>query len=207
MKYEEIKINEIYEVEGFDYQVIHKHDDSRTVFTFEVVSKNPYGWTEDELHLFSPIALPETGLLVSELGSIVYRTGEMSGYGFALGIGWYDNDWWGKFTHKNWRKATPEDEDKFRELLIQEAAKRGLVDGVEFESAASGIKSIVNTMDTRFDDEGFTIGVGFVFHKGKWATPIKNEKQDELDSTIEKLFKLGEELGIEVLLKLENKEK
>lgn len=207
MKFEEIKINEIYEVEGFDYQVIHKHDDSRTVFTFEVVSNNPYGWKEDELHLFSPIALPETGLLASELGSIVYRTGEMSGYGFNGESVWYDNNGWGGFAPDYWRKATPEDEEKFKKLLIQEAAKHGLVDGVEFRSPFSEVKCVVDAKRIRFDDKGFSMGGRFVFHDGKWATPIKNEKQDELDSTIEKLFKLGEELGIEVLLTLDNKEK
>ena len=208
MKYEEIKINEIYEVEGFDYQVIHKHEESRVTFTLEVGSNTPYGWAEDELHLFKPIALPETGLLVSKSESIVYRTGERSGYGFNPGGCWYDNNMWKKFTPENWRKATPEDEEKFKKLLIQEAAKRGFVDGVEFKSDVGlRIKSIINTKLLFFDFGGFTMGGGYVFHDGKWATPIKNKKQDELDRTIEKLFKLAEELGIEVLLTLDNKEK
>lgn len=207
MKFEEIKINEIYEVWGNEHKVVHKDYESRTIFTIEVGSDEPYGFDEGQLCLFSPIALPETGLLVSEAGSIVYRTGEMSGYGFSPHKIWYDNNMWIEFTPENWRKATPEDEEKFEKLLIKEAAKRGLVDGVEFKSAYSGRKCFVETKYTRFDDEGFSMGWGFVFHDGKWATPIKNEKQNELNSTIEKLFKLTEELGVDVTLTIDGKNK
>lgn len=207
MGFEEIKINEIYEVEGLVHHVVHKHNESKTVFTLAVGSDEPYGWTEDDLHLFSPIALPETGLLVSKSGSIIYRTGERSGYGFALGRGWYDNDDWGEFTSYHWKKATPEDELEFEKLLIKEAAKYGLVDGVEFESPFSGNKCVVNTKDTRFNCAGFTMGTAYVFYKGKWATPIKNEKQDELDESIKYMLSLAKKLGIDITLIIDGKKK
>lgn len=90
MKFEEIKVNEIYEVWDVEHQVVYKHEESKSVFTLEVGSDTPYSFAERHLSLFKP---------------------------------------------------------------------------------------------------------------------IKNKKQNELDSTIEKLFKLTEELGIEVLLTLDNKEK
>lgn len=190
MKYEEIEVGESVKNEhGYIGEVISKSDKFRVVTTIENKEDYcPLSWLESELELFQPIKkeLPESGLLVHSDGSLIFRTGETSGYGFDI----FD------IFHRicrsfidmpqNWRTATPEDEAKFIKLLKAEAEKRGL--GVDAK-----IKGHVGGGYPRANNGNFTPKInltlafnkhGRIFSNGIWAEPLT--MLDDVCDTIKK---------------------
>src|SRR5690554_3634698 len=126
MKYEEIKIGDVFTYLGEKETVISKSDEHKVITTIDSNNK-PTSWTEGGLDFLKPIKeeLPEEGLLVSKNGTIIYRTGEFSGYGFYSN-GRYKNldgelGAWNFDSHiAHWKPATPEQEKKFVGMLKKE---------------------------------------------------------------------------------------
>lgn len=159
---------------------------------------------EEEVNKF----LKDKGLLEEELEKDVWyiRKGEEGclaffyngddSYGFNCFEDWRDKldytikeiqnkyDWY--------RKATKEEVEP---LLIAEAKRRGLVEGVEFNDAWDGSKEIIGGgFMIDFSDGGLWSSEGkyCVFYEGKWATLIITE-----ELTIEQIQeKLGYKIKI-----------
>lgn len=188
MKYEEIKVGEAYRNNSFLETVISKSDQYKAVMT---VDENGAfnGWSVEELESFQPIKkeLPETGLLVHGSDTIVYRTGEISGFGFNA-VGNYENiDIWSfNCSPGEWRTATPQDEAKFIKLLEAEAEKRGLGVDAKIKGHADGDHEAFNEY---LHTPHFTTVCGWnkngcIFHNGIWAEPLT--MLDEVTEVIKK---------------------
>lgn len=119
MKYEEIKIGDVFRYQDDKETVISKSDRHRIITTIDDDMRSST-WSEIDLHYIKPIKeeLPEEGLLISLSGSLVYKLSDGSGYGFVYGnqSDYYFNKLW-CFSTKDWKPATPEQEKKFIEML------------------------------------------------------------------------------------------
>lgn len=136
--------------------------------------------------------LPKEGLLVSEFDSLVYKLSDSSGYGFISGClsDYFFNKGWDFSTDDHWRKATPEEEKQFCELLKKELEKRGLFEDTKIESHAnSGEKT---DSDWRFHKQYLPSICfnenGCIFYKGKFATP-KRDLLNEVSQVVSKELK------------------
>ena len=155
--------------------------------------------------------LPDEGLVVyKENGTIVYRTGKGTGYGFFNYRSFKiveDNDYIGTWTFEdfpeNWRQATPEEETKFIDLLRKECERRWLFKDTKIKSHASGNMLNLNSGNFR---AGFDVDLaynknGLIFKDGKFAEPL------EEDSEIEAIEVNGKEYLTEEALLQRFKEK
>ncbi len=184
MKYEKIELNESYMVECDEEKVIAKVDECEKIVT---IDKNYYvsSWRGDKLELFKPITkeLPKEGLLLNVTNNdFVYRTVEKSGYGFVSGVfhGVKENtDFSFVSSPELWQPATPEQEKRFIEMIKGECTKRGLYEDTKIKGHADGsISSLMN--DGKWLQKPPTITKiyntnGMIFHKGKFATPLKED--------------------------------
>ncbi len=190
MKYEEIEVGESYETEScYAEKVLFKHDESRQVVTIDE-DEGITSWHECQLGLFQPIKkeLPESGLLVSKLGCLIYRIGEDIGYGFDSRGVFSNYDTWSFIVFpKHWKPATPEDESKFVKLLKAEAEKRGL--GVDAKIKGHADNTLRYPMNDGKWNAMFNLTSGNnkngrIFHNGIWAQPLT--MLDEVCDTIKK---------------------
>lgn len=154
--------------------------------------------------------LPKTGLLVNiKDGSIVFRTGGASGYGFGYNKEFEKIDSWNfEVKPNNWRKATPEDEAKWLKLCEKHLVKIGFKKGIEFKSAFGSDPYHFNGISSfRGGDIQSLInkGGGSLMNKGKWATPIKDTNQDELDKAVKNMMRLAKASGVEITLIIDSK--
>lgn len=125
-----------------------------------------------------PKELPKEGLLVSRRGSLVYKLLDGSGYGFTFGeqSNYNFNKKW-RFSTEDWKPATLEQEVKFIEMLKKECRERELYEDIKIEMHANGAPLInpdYMEVSPRFD---LTTGYnrnGVIFHRGKFATPLKD---------------------------------
>lgn len=197
MKYEEIKVGDVFDFLGGEETVISKNDKYRFIVTIDY-EEAPTSWSEDELHFLEPLKeqLPEEGLLVSRNGTIIYRTGEFSGYGFRSNGNYKNLDGelgaWNFDSHiAHWKPATQEQEAKFKEMLKKECEKRGLYEDTKLDKFGinsdiyvnSGVYSVVFDPDVAWNKNGR------IFYKGKFATPLKEK------TTLELVSKAVQEIG------------
>lgn len=197
MKYEEIKIGDVFTCLDNELTVVSKNDKYRFIVTINY-EEAPTVWSEDELHQLKPLKeeLPEEGLLVSKNGTIIYRTGEFSGYGFYSN-GRYKNldgemGAWNFDSHiVHWKPSTPEQEKKFVEMLEIECEKRGLYEDTKIENHANGTSlTCPDRMEYQpaFNSKECWNKNGQIFYKGKFATPRK-------ETTLELVSKAVQEIG------------
>lgn len=191
MKYEDIKIGDVFNIFcDKKIKVISKNDEYRVITT---INDNliPRAWEESELRIFKP-TLPEEGLLVSNIGSLVYKLSDDSGYGFSYHdqfCYYFNKNWSFRSNPTQWRKATKEEREKFVELLKKECEKRGLFEDTEIEVHADGSTTDQTTFTPSFNSIRGWNKNGIIFYKGKFATPLKEE------STLEQVEKAVKELG------------
>lgn len=195
MKYEEIKVGDVFTYLDYKMTVISKSDEHKVITTVNC-DGGFSTWRENELYVLEP-ALPEEGLLVGILGAIVYRTGEYSGYGFDSDKNYKNlNDVKDAWTFNNspelWRKATEQEEEKFIEMLKKECEKRGLYEDTKIEKHADGdslgIPNYMGYVPKITSTSGLNKN-GLIFYKGEFATPRKEE------TTLEQVAKAVKELG------------
>ena len=152
--------------------------------------------------------LPAEGLVVyKESSTIVYRTGQSTGYGF-FNDGTFENyndnndctTWNFKNFPEEWRPATLEEELKFTELLKKECERRGLYRDTKVkECVFHGNNPNVNkfsycsckTLESVWNTNGC------IFYKGKFAEPLE-EKPTPLDDKIKELIELGRSKGLKI---------
>lgn len=118
--------------------------------------------------------LPESGLLVSKRGSIIYRIEGSEGFGFNPEKYGMSNSWSFISEPEHWRKATPEDEAKFLKLLKAEADKLNLGVDAKIKGHADGMKRNLNngTNTPIFHLSSAWNKNGQIFHNGIWAQPL-----------------------------------
>lgn len=183
MKYEDFKIGDRYSLGILEVKVISKSDEYKIITTIDN-DGNTGTWLNDDLEDFSPIEeeLPEEGLLVHKEGAIVYRTGEISGYGFDFNKNYrncndYKVGWSFNSTPKDWRKATKQEEEKFIKMLGKECEKHGLHGGTKLERWADGYVPSSNGCHLTFFPAANVKEIwnkkGVIFYKGEFATPLK----------------------------------
>jgi len=126
-------------------------------------------------------ALLETEWLKHFAGSIVFRTGENTGYGVGSSGIWkvFDENtknqrWSFNTCPQNWQPAT---EEEVKEMLIAEAKSRGIwdcpivsVNGLEWVEWHGNYNQ-----EFDFSENQLWSKYGLVFEKGKWATPIEEK--------------------------------
>lgn len=194
MKYEEIKIGDVFRYQNDEETVISKSDKYRFIVTIDS-EETPSTWSENELHQLKPLKeeLPEEGLLVSKFGTLVYRLSGSLGYGFSHGqqSGYLFNNKWKFCLDNHWKPATPEQEKKFVEILKKECESRGLYEDTKIEKHADGTSLIEDYMEVtpRFSSTSGYNKNGIIFYKGKFATPRKEE------TTLESVSKAAMEIG------------
>ena len=150
--------------------------------------------------------LPERGWLISSDGSIIYRTGEVAGYGLQFMTNvtsrWIDSGYYIiTFRPENWREATHEEVEQ---MLLEEAKKR--YGNNEVMSLYTNNEANHGTLDyngsVHFyrEDNDFYIKFfsGYcsckVFDNGEWAK-LAPSKPKPKEMTMKELTK---ELGYEV---------
>lgn len=194
MKITDFKIGETYLYDGqYEEKVLHIIRQQKKIVTINLKGE-VWVFEENELENFKPLKeeLPEEGLLVSERGALIYRTGESSGYGF-YGDYVNDNDWSFIELPKVWRKATKQEEEKFIEMLKIECEKRGLYEDTKIEKHADGTSlTFPDRMEYEptFNSKAGWNKNGQIFYKGKFATPRKQE-----ETTLTKIANVAKKLG------------
>ena len=188
MKYEEIKVGEVYKVGDYTEKVIEKNDEHKAVMTIDEDGEF-LAWSENQLESFQPIKkeLPESGLLVCTDGSLIFITGEQSGYGFDVFDIFHRVCRSFVSCPENWRTATPEEEARFIELLKAEAEKRGL--GVDAKIKGHADNTLRYPMNDGKWNAMFNLTSGNnkngrIFHNGIWAEPLT--MLDEVTEVIKK---------------------
>lgn len=100
---------------------------------------------------------------------------------------WSERDWYSK-TH-NWRLATPQEVEQ---TLVEEARRRGLVEGVHINSHWIGVNGSSFPLGStyRYCNDELWVEGGFVsytiFKNGKWATVIEQDKLSRLKEAFSK---------------------
>lgn len=194
MKYEEIKIGDVFRYQNDKETVIYKNGEYRFVTTIDSEG-TPTTFREEELHYLEPLKqqLPEEGLLVSKFGTLAYRLSGSLGYGFSHGqqsCYLFNNKW--RFSLDNhWKPATLEQEEEFVEMLKKECERRGLYEDTKIEAHVQGYGEYLNT--NHFYPNANLKAIynknGQIFYKGKFATPLKEE------TTLELVSKAVQEIG------------
>lgn len=202
MKIEDFKVGETYLYDGqYEEKVLHIIRQQKKIVTINLKGE-VWVFEENELENFKPPKeqLPEEGLLVHKEGTIVYRTGKRTGYGFDSNedyeilnsedcdkVGWTFNNF-----PEEWRKANKQEEEKFIEMLKKECDKRGLFEdtklsecGINNSTGAvnKGIYGVTLTSHEAWNKNGQ------IFYRGKFATPLKEE------TTLELVSKAVKEIG------------
>ena len=178
MKYEDFKVGDRYYLGILEVKVISKSDEHKIITVIDS-DGNTGTWLNDDLEDFSPIEeeLPEEGLLVSKLGSLVYKLSGGLGYGFARGkqSRYRFNKYWDFSDPEQWKPATPEQETKFIEMIKKECEKHGLFKDTKLEMHAQGSSSFL--IGCTFLPDADTTAIynkyGQIFYRGKFATPLK----------------------------------
>jgi hypothetical protein len=154
--------------------------------------------------------LPSEGWVKSVNGSIIYKTGRDSGFGINLRGIWENCRGWSfRDLPEAWQPAT---ESEVKEMLIEEAKRRGVWDCPMKNSAQGGSVFLHPNGDFK-GNAGFYFEInelwskyGLVFDNGKWATPIEetpNEKEDF--ETLYKKLKTKVTFSNEVILEIDGK--
>lgn len=190
MKYEEIKIGDIFTYLVYKMTVISKSDEYKVITTVNCDWKFST-WKESELYMLKP-ALPEEGLLVGACGSLVYKLPDGSGYGFARGhqSNYFFYKGWNFSLEGHWKPATPEQEVKFVEMLKKECENRGLYEDTKIEKHADGtslIEADYMEVTPRFSSTSGYNKNGQIFYKGKFATPRKETTLELVSKAVKKL--------------------
>ena len=202
MKYEDIEVGKTYlSASKKEVLVKYKEDTTKEVVTLSqevgilIYNQDDYKhWTEKH-------ELPDVGLVVADDGSLIYRTGKKSGYGFNRGK--YENyDFWTfKSRPHDWRKATLAEKEQFIELLKKEAERRGL-------HADAKLKTCLANGENPKNNNGYTVNFlpysawnknGRIFHNGEWAEPLGND----LSEQIEELKEKAKELNLKITVTIE----
>ena len=190
MKYEEIKIGDVFRYEGYLETVISKSDRHRIITTIDDDMRSST-WSEIDLRVLKLIKeeLPEEGLLVSEGGSLVYKLSDGSGYGFegSLQSGYYFNKLWDFSQTDYWQPATPEQEERFVKMLKKECEARGLHEDTKIESHANGYGANLNInhfAPSSSDTTEIFNKHGQIFHKGNFAKPLKESILDQVTEAV-----------------------
>ena len=202
MKYEDIEVGKTYLADGHTEVVKYKEDTTKEVVTLNqevgilIYDQDQYErWTEKN-------NLPDVGLVVTNNGSIIYRTGNKSGYGFTCGIYETSDFWTFKSRPHDWRKATQEEEQKFIELLKKEAERRGLGEDSKIKECLFGTP--INSTNKNNFQPDFTLREawnknGCIFQYGEWAEPLKNDLSEQIDELKEK----AKELNLKITVTIE----
>jgi hypothetical protein len=129
----------------------------------------------------------------SEYGSLVFVESIQgclfTGYGFNVFNDWQDSAaFW--YTELFTTEATKEEVEA---ALIKEAERRGFIYGVKYDDINDGIRYECREqfeLNPTFTKLMCTVGGGWIFKEGTWATPIvqdpTKEKLSELEDTIKK---------------------
>ena len=209
MKYEDIKVGEVYKSDGYsEMKVKLKNDELKEV----VVTTGTKGlglivMTEHHYKNWKPLTpeLPAEGLVVYKENEncIIYRTGNGTGYGFKYGRYKTVEDensnerWSFKSYPEKWRPATPEEATKFNELLKKECERRGLYEDTKIKAHANDFKaSNLGDYESLFDVCVAYNKNGCIFQDGKFAEPLAEDQT--LDTKIKELIKLGKEKGLKI---------
>jgi hypothetical protein len=189
MEYKDIEVGKTYLHEGKNVDVLFKHD-----FTEQVVTIDREGFIEplkkEEFESWPlEYELPENEVLVLEGREdvVVYRTVSNKGFGFIEGrfISLSDNIWNFNENPHRWKTSTLDERMKFRQLLIEEAEKRGIIKGVKVKCLHYKESFVLGSpvSSRHYVDNG---GLWFkdilgsrhvkVMHEGVWAELIKNKK-------------------------------
>lgn len=135
-------------------------------WTSETITEN-LSWERKE-------PLPYNQWYKGKLGSIVYFTGETTGWGISNSGAWLNNDQWQPLNSYNWTPAT---EDEVKTSLINEGLRRGFVDGVRFKSP-KGLEYILRGRLVCIEGNnlyGATVGCVFDGQTGIWAEIIEEK--------------------------------
>ena len=202
MKYEDIEVGKTYLEEGNERLVRYKEGTTKELITLNAVigllihNENQYKhWTEKH-------GLPDVGLVVNKTGgSLIYRTGEKSGYGFNRGIYEKSDFWTLKSRPHDWRKATQEEEQNFIELLKKEAERKGLGEDAKIKEC---FYNPLDAINNKSYEPNFNVKIawnkhGCIFTDGEWATPLKND----LSEQIEELKNKAKELNLKITVTIE----
>ena len=128
-------------------------------------------YTENCISGWSKISLPRERLMVSDNGTMMYRTGLKSGYGFIDGVYLTNECLSFDSNPESWRVATKEDEKRFSKLLEIESVSRGFTADAKLEAHADGdVCSNDSVFKPVFSPEEVWNKNGMVFKKGAWAT-------------------------------------
>lgn len=142
--------------------------------------------------------LPEEGLLVSDGGSLVYKLSDGKGYGFSLGrqsCYLFDRGW--NFSIDYWKPATPEQKNKFVEMLKIECEKHLLFEDTKIDKHADGTSLVYPNctgITPRFNSTHGYNRNGLIFYRGKFATP---RKEETTLTQISKAIKESEDFSVE----------
>jgi hypothetical protein len=122
------------------------------------------------------------------------RCDEIMAYGFGNSGYWCDNsNWYYNNMYKAHQELTEATEEEVEAALIKEAERRGFRYGVEYNDINDGYRYLCKEefeLNPTFTKLMCTVGGGWIFKEGKWATPIvqdpTKEKLCELEDTIKK---------------------
>jgi hypothetical protein len=142
--------------------------------------------------------------LKHDSGTILYRTGETSGYGLDRFGDWVEetSDWSFNSSPEDWK---PANDEEVIEALEKYAKSIGLVEGARVRCLLSGCVYTFN--------ESYILNCGnlwwvndkdnscLVMQHGTWAAPIKSG----LHKKLEELKKQAEDEGMKLVITFENK--
>ena len=177
MKKEDLKFGKTY------------RDKDGDLFQYMGVSGDKFSFILDDEEIILPECMLDTlepnidvGLLISEEGDLVYRTGETSGYGFVDGVFKKHDRWSFVINPLVWSKATEGQWEKFVKLLEQEAVSRGLGEDTELKSWAGSISTMKHEGLTPYFNHSMGFNKhGIVFYKGDWAVPASQLSINDLE--------------------------
>lgn len=190
MKYKNIEVGETYLYENRHVEVIFKHNPTKQVVTIDNEGYIKSLRKEDYKSWSSEHELPENGTLVFKAREdiLAYRTGGNEGYGFTNGhyINLSNLLWSFNEEAHRWRTPNYGERLKFRQLLIEEAERRGIVKGVKIKCLHSGEEFVLGSpaASTYYIDGGslwFKNRLGNrhveVMNEGIWTEVINNKNK------------------------------
>lgn len=142
--------------------------------------------------------LPDTGWVISDNNSIIFKTSATSGFGYLISTdGWYKSIGW--HFNNEWHAATPEEmETKVLPMLKKEAEKRGYKEGVFIKSLFSDFNIDLSFEGLYWKEDGLWLGSCLILNtKGEWAKIITEPDYDVevkhglLNVRIGKIFAAG----------------
>src|SRR5690554_30718 len=176
MKYKDLKVGDRYYLGIFEVEVISKSGEYKIITTIDS-DGNTGTWLSSDFGDFMPLQkeLPEEGLLVSKLDSLVYKLSDGSGYGFSHGnqSDYFFGKRWGlSNTGGHWKPATPEQEKKFIAMIKKECEKHGLYEDTKLErnNLSNSIYLNENLFIPETNPREAWNKNGQIFYRGKFAT-------------------------------------